>query len=111
MATEVQFDNDKNTTVYYLPGTTGWGTNFLGRPTALWNPTIQTSAGLRIQNGQFGFTVTGTTSIPVVIETTSDLTGGVWTPLQSCTLTNGSIQFSDPQTGNYPQRFYGIGFP
>ena len=25
-------------TVYYLPGTTGWGTTFGGRPTAQWNP-------------------------------------------------------------------------
>jgi BspA type Leucine rich repeat region (6 copies)/Immunoglobulin domain len=33
------------TTVYYLPGTTGWGSTFGGRPTALWIqvPTIQTS--------------------------------------------------------------------
>ena len=26
---------DSNATVYYLPGTTGWGTTFGGRPTAL----------------------------------------------------------------------------
>ena len=32
-----------NATVYYLAGTTGWGTTFGGRPTVLWNPpTIQT---------------------------------------------------------------------
>ena len=30
-------------TVYYLPGTTGWGPTFGGRPTALWPPpTVQT---------------------------------------------------------------------
>jgi hypothetical protein len=38
------FLDDNNATVYYLAGTTGWGTTFGGRPTALWNPpTIQTS--------------------------------------------------------------------
>ena len=39
------FDGDTNATVYYLPGTTGWGTTFGGRPTALWiqAPTIQTA--------------------------------------------------------------------
>jgi hypothetical protein len=41
------FDGDTNATVYYLPGTTGWGTTFGGRPTALWTPanppTIQRS--------------------------------------------------------------------
>ena len=38
------FYGDNNATVYYLPGTTGWGTTFGGRPTALWIqvPTIQT---------------------------------------------------------------------
>jgi len=38
------FDGDNNATVYYLPGTTGWGPTFGGRPTALWTevPTIQT---------------------------------------------------------------------
>ena len=33
-----------NPTVYYLPGTTGWGASFAGRPTLLWNPLMQTSA-------------------------------------------------------------------
>src|SRR5262249_1321493 len=31
-------DGANDTIVYYLPGTTGWGTAFGGRPTALWNP-------------------------------------------------------------------------
>jgi hypothetical protein len=30
------FDADNKATVYYLPGTTGWGPTFGGRPTALW---------------------------------------------------------------------------
>jgi hypothetical protein len=41
------FTGDTNATVYYLPGTTGWGATFGGRPTALWTPanppTIQRS--------------------------------------------------------------------
>jgi hypothetical protein len=41
------FFRDYNATVYYSPGTTGWGAMFEGRPTALWTPanppTIQTS--------------------------------------------------------------------
>jgi hypothetical protein len=38
------FTGDNNATVYYLPGTTGWGPTFGGRPTALWIqvPIIQT---------------------------------------------------------------------
>ena len=30
------FQGDNHATVYYLPGTTGWGATFGGRPTALW---------------------------------------------------------------------------
>jgi hypothetical protein len=33
---EFPFDGDNYATVYYLPGTTGWGTTFGGRPTSLW---------------------------------------------------------------------------
>jgi hypothetical protein len=37
------FSGDNNATVYYLPGTTGWGTTFGGRPAVLWDPpAIQT---------------------------------------------------------------------
>jgi hypothetical protein len=38
------FPGAGHVTVYYLPGTTGWGATFSGRPTALWIqvPTIQT---------------------------------------------------------------------
>jgi len=33
---EWPFEGSTNVTVYYLPGTTGWGPTFAGRPTALW---------------------------------------------------------------------------
>jgi hypothetical protein len=37
------FAGSNHATVYYLPGITGWGTTFGGRPTVLWPlPTIQT---------------------------------------------------------------------
>lgn len=32
------FNNCTNATIYYLPGTTGWGKTFGGRPTAVWKP-------------------------------------------------------------------------
>jgi BspA type Leucine rich repeat region (6 copies) len=34
------FDGDSNTTVCYLPGTSGWGSMFGVRPTALWDPQV-----------------------------------------------------------------------
>ncbi len=32
------FYDDENTTIYYLPKTTGWESTFCGRQTKLWNP-------------------------------------------------------------------------
>lgn len=106
------FGSDPSTTVYYLPGTTGWGSTYARFPSVLWNPQIQTgdaSFGVR-QNG-FGFNIIGTTNIPVVIEACTNLGAGSWIPLQSCTLTNGLVYFGDPQWTNYPRRFYRIRSP
>ena len=101
-----------NVTVYYLPGTTGWGETFAGRPTMLWNPQAQTAdAAFGVQQNQFGFNVTGTPNIPLVVEASTDLAAASWLSLQSCTLTNGLIYFSDPQWTNHPRRFYRIRSP
>jgi hypothetical protein len=34
---------DDSATIYYLPGSTGWGGTFAGRPAMLWNPKAQTT--------------------------------------------------------------------
>jgi hypothetical protein len=50
------FTGDTSATVYYLPGSTGWGATFGGLPTALWPPpTIQTSP--QTQTAEAGSTV------------------------------------------------------
>jgi hypothetical protein len=98
-------------TVYYLPGTTGWSSNFCNLPTMLWNPSIQTTVNFGGLSNQFGFTVTGTAGIPVTVEACANLAGGTWTVMQSCTVTNGSVYFTDPTWTNYPSRFYSIVFP
>ena len=102
------FDGTANATVYYLPGTTGWGPTFGGRPALLWNPQMQ---GIVLQPKQFRFTITGTTNIPIVVEAGTNLATGNWTPLQTGMLTNGSMPFGDPQWTNYPARFYRIRSP
>ena len=84
-------------TAYYLPLTTGWTTADPGCGVVLWNPLIQTGDGsFGVQNGQFGFNITGTSNIPIVVEACTNLAGPVWTPLQSLTLTNGAYYFSEP---------------
>jgi hypothetical protein len=97
---------------YYLPGTTGWEPTFSTIHTALWNPQAQTSdASFGVRQNLFGFKVTGTADIPLVVEASINVAAQSWRPLQSCTLTNGLIYFSDPQWTNYPSRAYRIRSP
>jgi hypothetical protein len=106
------FGFDDPTTVYYLPGTTGWGASYAGQPAVLWNPHIQTggaSFGVRLKG--FGFNIAGTPGIPIVIEACTNLVDGSWAPLQSCTLTNGLLYFSDAQWRNRQSRLYRIRSP
>jgi hypothetical protein len=107
------FSWDANVTAYYLPGTTGWDSfaASTGIPTALWNPQVQTSDGsFGIQSNRFGFKITGATNIPIVVEACTNL-GSAWTLLQTCTVTNGSIFFSDSQWSDYPGRYYRLRSP
>ncbi len=98
--------------LYYLPGTTGWGPTYAGRPTMLWNPQVQTAdESFGVRQNRLGFNVTGTAGIPMVIEACSNLSTGSWFPLQNCTLTNGSLYFSDPQLATNPARFYRLRSP
>ena len=106
------FFNSSNAVVYYLPGTSGWGPSYAGRPAVLWNPQAQTTDGsFGVRQNQFGFNIAGTPDIPLVIEASAALAAASWIPLQTCTLTNGLLYFSDPQWTNYSKRFYRIRSP
>jgi hypothetical protein len=108
------FAYDTSATAFYLVGTSGWNefTESSGVPAVLWNPLIQTSDGsFGVRNNQFGFDVTGTADIPIVVEACTNLANSVWIPLQSLTLTNGLFYFSDLQWTNYPARYYRISSP
>jgi hypothetical protein len=95
-------------TVYYLPGRTGFGLVFGNRAALLWNPRMQVGG---VQALQFVSTVTGTPGIPILIEACTNVLNATWTPMQTCTLTNGSICFSDARWTNYPSRLYRIRSP
>jgi hypothetical protein len=102
------FEGDTNV-VYYLPGTSGWGPTFCDRPTALWTPQMQSAdASLGIRRNQFGFNVTWASGMTVVVEASTNLNGSTWIPLQTNTLANGPVYFSDATWTNYPARFYRI---
>jgi hypothetical protein len=102
-------------TVYYLPGATGWGSTFGGRPTALWtlpNPLILNQGlGFRVQSNGFGFIISWATNIPVVVEASTSLAIPIWVPVSTNILTAGTSYFSDPEWTNHPARFYRLRSP
>jgi hypothetical protein len=111
------FAGANNATIYYLPGTTNWTATFGGLPTVLWNPQAQTSdASFGVRTNRFGFNITGSSNLVIVVETCSNLANPVWTPIGTNTLntfigTNGTSYFSDPAWTNYPGRFYRLRSP
>jgi hypothetical protein len=101
-----------NVTVYYLPGTTGWGATFAGRPAVLWNPLVQTGdASFGVRTNRFGFTITWANNRTVVVEAATNLANPVWIPVGTNILTNGASYFSDPEWINHPARFYRLRSP
>lgn len=104
-------------TLYYLPGTTGLGSTFgfpqFGCPPAvLWNPEAQTGgASFGVRTNHFGFAITGSSGLVIVVEATANLANPTWSPVHTNTLTGGSSYFSDPQWTNYPGRFYRLRSP
>jgi hypothetical protein len=106
------FNDSTNVTVYYLPGTSGWDTNYAGRPTASWvlpYPVIlNSSPRFGLSTNGFGFTVSWATTVPFVVEATTSLVNPAWTPLATNTLVNGTSYFSDAEWTNHPSRFYRV---
>lgn len=102
-------------TIYYLPGTTGWGPTYGSRPTALWflpNPIILTTApGFGIQTNAFGFIISWATNIPVVVEACTNLAGSNWSPAGTKVLTGGWSYFSDHYWTHFPARIYRVRSP
>ena len=99
-------------TIYYLPGTTGWSATFAWRPTALWKPLILTGDGnFGMRTNQFGFNISWSSGMNVAIDACTNLVNPVWTSLQTNTLDNDTLYFSDPEWTNYPARFYRVRWP
>jgi hypothetical protein len=95
-------------TIYYVPGTSGWGTNFAGLPTALWALPYPLILNTSVQDSQFGFDISWLTNISAVVEGSTDLASAAWVPLQTNTFTNGLSHFNDPAWVNYSNRFYRV---
>ena len=59
----------------------------------------------------FNLNIAGTPDIPLLVEVRTNLVLGNWEPLQTLSVTNGSIPFHDPATTTDPARFYRVRFP
>jgi len=106
------FDGDSFAKSYYLPGTRGWSSTYDSCPAVLWNPVAQTGDGsFGVRTNQFGFTITGTADIPIVVEGCTNLASAIWTPLQTCSVTNGLIYFSDSDWAKHSTCSYRIRSP
>jgi hypothetical protein len=100
--------SDEATTRKLVPLTTSLNSTVI----SLWNPRAQTSnSSFGVQSNQFGFNISGTTSIPIVVEACTNVSNPNWVPLLNYTLTNGTVYFTDPQWTNYPVRFYRLRSP
>ena len=107
------FDTCTSLTNVTIPSSVTFiGTGAFDGCTSLWNPLMQTGGpGFGVGPAGFGFTITGTADIPIVIEACTNLANASWVSLQSLNLTNGAFHFSDPNWTNYRARNYRIRSP
>ncbi|HXT10046.1 MAG TPA: leucine-rich repeat domain-containing protein [Candidatus Angelobacter sp.] len=98
---------DTSGPVYYLPGTVGWESTYQYHPTILWNPRIEMNRGtFGASSNSFGFRITGTTNLSLVVEASTNLFAPVWRPIATNILGNGAADFSDPDSAHLQSRFY-----
>jgi BspA type Leucine rich repeat region (6 copies) len=90
--------------IYYLPGTTGWGTTFSGDLAFLDNLKAHS---ISFRHGNFGFDLTGPPKTVFVVEACTNLPNPVWLPIATNTFSFiGTNTFNDAQWTNYSTRFY-----
>lgn len=97
-------------TVYYLPGTQGWGAEYQGRPTAPWVRPAPVILGgsVNAASNALNFRISWATNIPVVVEASEMLTNPTWSAISTNTLPEGWTNFRDPGFANHPSRFYRV---
>jgi len=105
------FNGASYVTVYYLPGTTGWGPIFAGRPTALWTHPLLSADSAGVSANGFAFTIAWATNATLVVEACLDLASPAWSPIATNTPWSGTWQFTDLEWTNYPTRFYRVRSP
>jgi len=106
------FWNNYTATIYYVPGTAGWGYALGGRPTAPWKPQVKTGDGnFGVKGNGFGFTISWASQRVVVVEANTSPNRSTWFPVGTNTIIGGSSYFSDLQWVRYPACFYRLRTP
>lgn len=95
-----------NVISYYLPTTSGWDSTFGGLPAVAWNPSAVTDANFGLRGNQFGFDITGTTGLVIIVEACDSLTNPQWTSISTNTLADVPTSFNDPAWKNHRSRIY-----
>ena len=90
-------------TMYYVPGTIGWGLTYAGFPTS---PLKLMVSAPTVQGGQFSFSVGGPSGISAVVESSTSLDSAMWTTVQTRNLSEGPLYISD--STSYPAQFFRI---
>jgi hypothetical protein len=104
------FEAFSPTTLYYLPGTSGWAPIVAERPTAVWvapAPMVLPMTS-NIGVGDLGFTVSWATNKSVVVEASTDLNNAVWLPVTTNALVNGTADFSVPIQRGLPGQYFRV---
>jgi len=96
-------------TIYFLPGTTGWGSTYGGRPTAVWQPAMQSNdPSFGVRTNQFGFNIAWPSGRVIVVEACTNLASPTWIPVGTNSLIGDSSYFADPNWANHSRRFYRV---
>ena len=90
-------------TVYYLPGTTGWGATFAGRPTAMWIPVIPNLASVTADE-PLKLLTHPPAPASVRVQRSADLRD--WEEWQTVTREGGPSELQDDEAATRPYRFY-----
>ena len=92
-------------TVYYLPGTAGWGSVFVDRPAVLWNPTF---VAIGFVEGIVPCRIEGTPDIPIGIQSRTNLLSGAWQTVVSLTNLTASGSYIFQEAAESESRFYRV---
>ena len=98
------FYNANQSRVYYCTNTDGWGATFAERPTSIWPQFLNAES----RPVGFVFDIVASENQILVIEMCTDLSSGVWTPVSTNTIAEGSIEYTDVDWTNAPSRYYRV---